>query len=209
METSAQCVIYNFGIDQAVPLEGTISFAELGHKVGLPENRVRSIVRCSMVSNIFAEPFPNEVAHTPASALLVHDPPMRDLYGHFLEECFPITPKLAEAWKRDPMGVIQNQSAFNVAFNTTDPVFEFLQSFPDRVVRFGGAMTAVSKLPGYSLDHIVRGYDWGSLNEGGGGGKVVDVRLFFSFSLSVLSHFLKKTNLGWRLYRLHVHRPCK
>lgn len=179
METAAQCVAYDFNIDHAVPLEDTISYGDLGRKVGLSEKRVRSIVRGCILNKIFSEPVAGEVAHTSSSALLVHSPTTRDMYGHYLGDSFPVASKLSQALKQYPDSTSAKETAFNIAFGTDMTVFEYAGTRKDLRDRFIGAMDGLGNLVGYSLDHIVHGFDWGKLNEGS---KVVDVCRTVPFS---------------------------
>lgn len=88
-----------FKIYDAVPLERSISYAEIAAKVGLPEYRVRTVIRSAIIENIFAKPTLNQVVHTPSSALLRRDQVLLDWYGHLLDDIFTWSPKLADALK--------------------------------------------------------------------------------------------------------------
>lgn len=172
MEAAAQGVIYNFNILEIVPLDGTISYEEIAHKTGLPVNRVRQIIYVSILKKIFHEPVPGQVAHTPASAMLVHDRYIRALYGHILEETVQAAPKLAQQLKQNPASTSTAETSWNIAFNTKGTPFEFLDKHPDRLQRFFKAMEGISRRPGYSLNYVINGFDWAGLSEGA---KVVDV----------------------------------
>lgn len=94
-----------------------------------------------------------------------------DWYGHCVEEMFPAGAKLAEALEKFQGTTAAENSAFNLAFNTTEPIYKFLEQHPDRQARFFGAMEGVGKDYGHSLQHVVHGYPWAEL----GDSTVVDV----------------------------------
>lgn len=102
-----------------------MSYVEIARKVGLPEKRIRSIIRCSIFSGIFTEPFSNQVAYTPASAILACNPATRALYDHFLNDSFQVTPKLVDALKRNPVSISPSETAFKIAFDAEGTVFDY------------------------------------------------------------------------------------
>ena len=155
-----------------MPLEGAISYAEISLKTGLPVNRVRSIIRCSILNSIFTELAPNQVAHTSASSALARDPALRALYGHYLEDCFPASSKLAMALKKNPTSTSTTETAFNIAFDIKGTPFDFWKDHPERLRRFFMAMDGIARRPGYSLDHVIHGFAWQGFKDGS---RVVDV----------------------------------
>lgn len=156
-----QRVIYRHKIHEAVPLgnEG-ISYAALTTKTGLSQRRLKSIIRQSAVNRVFEETPGQAVRHTAASAVLLRSQAMLDWYGHSLEELCPSAVALATALDQE-----QQNSAFQLAFNTTDPLFRFYERHKDRQERFFSAMAGVGRDQGHSLDHVVRGYDWAKLGQ--------------------------------------------
>ncbi|KAJ5196749.1 hypothetical protein N7449_007228 [Penicillium cf. viridicatum] len=171
IDLAVQRVIYHFKIHEAVPLQGSISYGELAQNVGLPERQVERFMRQSTLNGIFAEPKLGYIAHSAASAVLLRNKPMHDWYGHCLEELFLAGAKLADALDEHPGSEEPEESAFSKAFDTTDPIFTFLEKHPDRQARFFGTMEGVGKEYGHSLLHVVNGYDWAAL----GKATVIDV----------------------------------
>ncbi|EEA22944.1 hypothetical protein TMatcc_001809 [Talaromyces marneffei ATCC 18224] len=170
-EVAAQSLIYKYKLYDLVPLDKSTTYAELAAKTGLPEYRIRTAMRQSALNRIFDEPTPNVVVHTAASVALVKNKALQDWYGHFVEEVFPSSAKLAETMSKYPESTEPNHCSFSTAFNTPDPIFKFFDDHPDRQARFFGAMAGVGKGEGFSLRHIVTGYDWSKV----GSGLVVDV----------------------------------
>lgn len=176
IDNSVQQCIYHFKFLQAIPLEGGASYKEISAKVGLSEPQVKAIVRQSATNRVLREDSPEHVVHTASSALLLRNRVMMDWYGHCVEEMFPAGAKLAEALEKYQGTTAAENSAFGLAFNTRDPIYKFLEQYPDRQARFFGAMEGVGKDYGHSLEHVVNGYPWVEL----GDATVVDVSILLS-----------------------------
>lgn len=171
-----QC-IYHFKFLQAIPLQGGASYEEISEKTGLSLPQVKAIVRQSATNRVLREDNPNHVVHTASSALLLRNRVMMDWFGHCVEEMFPAGAKLAEALEQYQGSTVQEDSAFNLAFNTRDPVYKFFEKHPERQARFFGTMEGVGKDYGHSLEHVVSGYPWAEL---GKSATVVDVSCLLS-----------------------------
>ena len=64
-----------------------------------------------------------------------------------------------------------SRQGVNVAYNNDVPFFEFIQSDPVRMKRYGLAMKAHGGRDGFDLSHTIKGYPWAEL----GAAKVIDV----------------------------------
>ena len=159
-----QC-IYHFDFLHAIPLKGGAKYQDISAQVGLSEVQVKAIVRQSALNRVLREDGPEYVVHTASSALLLRNRAMMDWYGHCVEEMFPASARIAEALEKYQGSTAPQDSAFSLAFNTTEPIYKFLEQQPDRQARFFGAMEGVGKDPGHSLEHIVKGYPWTELEE--------------------------------------------
>ncbi|KAM3067376.1 hypothetical protein ACMFMG_005267 [Clarireedia jacksonii] len=171
IDNAVQQCIYHFHFLQAIPLEGGTAYPELSAKVGLSLPQVKAIVRQSAMNRVLREDGPDHVVHTASSALLLKNRAMMDWYGHCVEEMFPAGAKISEALEQYQGSTSAADSAFGLAFNTKEPIYTFLERYPDRQARFFGAMEGVGKDPGHSLEHVVKGYPWADL----GNATVVDV----------------------------------
>lgn len=78
---------------------------------------------------------------------------------------FPASAKIAQALEKFKGSSAAHDSAFNLAFNTEEPMYKFLKLYPDRQARFFGAMEAVGKAAGHRLEHLVNGYPWAGLKD--------------------------------------------
>ena len=165
-------VVLEFGIANAVPLHGDISFSELSQTVGFGVGRLERILRLLFVRSIFTESRPGYVAHTAVSTHLAENKELAAFLGHCTGEAFPAASKLTETIRKYPYSEEPNQTGFNLALGTSDPLFTFLSKNPARFDRFNLGMAGISQAGGRSAKQVTEGYDWGSLGEV----TVVDVR---------------------------------
>ncbi|KIX03594.1 uncharacterized protein Z518_07147 [Rhinocladiella mackenziei CBS 650.93] len=162
--------IYHFRIAEYVPDEGDISFKDLASKAGVDEGRCTRILRMQMTYNYFREPRKGYVAHTVGSKLFNH-PTKRDGLGYIIEEGFPGSSKICEAFEKFPGSQERNETPWNVAHGTSLPIFEFFETQPARMKRFFGSIKAFGEGEGFDLHHMIAGFHW----KGIGQGLVVDV----------------------------------
>ena len=108
-----------------------------------------SLRRCLYVASLF--PFPSTSDPHPLTIVVQ-----------------PAAAKMVEAMKKYPGSGEPNETGFNLAFNTSRPFYRELQATPERARRFGFAMRWFTSGGRFSVDHLVKGYDWASFdNEGG------------------------------------------
>lgn len=163
--------VLHFSIPSHVPKEGSISYDALAQAANVPEAHLKRVLRLAMTNDLFAEPTPNHVAHSPLSALLT-TPALADYVTHCLEFSFPVAVKMPEMSEKWHGSEEKNQTAFNVAFDTELPMFGWLRGQPEHARRFAGLMGAMRSSPAWHVRHLVDGWDWASLSRGA---KVVDV----------------------------------
>lgn len=135
-------------------------------------NQAKRILRHAMTNNLFREPESGKVTHTVESALLVRERGIRDWVGYTTEESFRCSGKLVEATEKWGASERANQSAYQVAFDTDQPMFEHMAQFPERAERFANTMTEMTATDAYNVRHLVDGFAWDQLPEGS---TVVDV----------------------------------
>lgn len=125
----------------------------------------------AMTSGLLQEPYPNELAHSETSALLVTGPKYLN-WAKFMCECSaPTATKLVEATERWPRSQAKNETAYNIAFNTTLPFFDHLALSVERSEQFTEYMQSVTTSEGVNVKHLIAGFDWAAL----GNATVVDV----------------------------------
>ncbi|KAI1763929.1 O-methyltransferase-domain-containing protein [Hypoxylon sp. FL1150] len=176
-QTTLDCAFAN-----AVPLNGTVSYADIAATSGLRENLCRRFIRLAMGSHVFTEDLETKrVRHTASSRLLATDPNFYDAIGLEIDEFGPASSKVIDVWETQGQGADEpTQSAFCM-FNETDkPFFDFLASQPERVRRFGAAMRYFTKGDSWDLRYLLASFDWKSIDQpsaqvvdiGGGNGQI-------------------------------------
>jgi hypothetical protein len=168
-------VVYHYKLANAVPLDGTASYAEIAAASGLKEDLCRRFIRLAMGSHVFTEdPETQRVRHTASSRRLATDQGFSDALGLEVDDLGPASTKLINVWEKYGQGVSEpDQSAYSM-FNETDkPIFAFLASQPERARRFGSAMHHFTKGDSWDLRHIMASFDWASIDQRGA--QVVDV----------------------------------
>ncbi|EWC44256.1 hypothetical protein DRE_01082 [Drechslerella stenobrocha 248] len=161
-DVSTLHVITTFDIPKIVPLEGDMSFDEIGEKCKIPVLKVRQVLRLAMNNRIFYEPRHGFVAHTAASKLLREDPLMMNWVSYNTDDLAPASLKVVEALQKWPDSGETGETAFALA-NGGESLFQFLGSRPERAKRFGVAMSAFSTGQGYAVEHLLNGYAWDKL----------------------------------------------
>jgi 6-hydroxytryprostatin B O-methyltransferase len=172
----------HFKIFELVPLQGSISYAELAAKAGVSELRLKALARMAMTNHVFAEPTPGFMAHSATSAALVTNSRMSDQRVWMTSLIAPTIASMVTAHERWPDSTAPNHTAFNAAFNTDLRMYEYIAKQPELYKLFGRVMDAIASSPKSDLKHLVNGFDWAAL----GKATVVDVMDFpvsFRFDL--------------------------
>lgn len=173
MDLGSLQVVYRFKLGQAIPFEGGATYKEVAEKTGLTEHRVASILRQTAINHIFHEDRPNHVVHTATSKLMITDPLMWDYLGHYTEENFPSTAKMAPTLAKYPKSEELHETPFCEALDYHKPggFFQYTNENAESQKRFFNVMREVGMMPGVDYRHVAKGYDW----EGLGNATVIDV----------------------------------
>jgi 6-hydroxytryprostatin B O-methyltransferase len=161
----------HFGIFELVPLEGSISYSELAAKAGVSAVRLKCLARMAMTNHVFAEPKPGFIAHSATSAALVENSKMRDQRVWVTSVNVPTASAMVTAHERWPDSTGPNETAFNAAFNTELPMYQYIAKQPELHKVFGRVMSGVGSSPKSDLKHLVNAFNWAGL----GKATVVDV----------------------------------
>ena len=168
---TALSVILAFNIQEHVPAQGDISFTSLSEKAGFDQRRLERILRLLFVNNFFRESRHSHVAHTAISLELKDNKELAAFLGHCAFEAFPAASRLSDSIAQHPYSEDPNETGFNIALNTSDPLFTFLSKNPARFERFNLGMAGISQAIGRSSQQVVDGYPWQDL----GSATVMDV----------------------------------
>ncbi|CAJ2506511.1 Uu.00g006410.m01.CDS01 [Anthostomella pinea] len=157
--------VCHFRLASHIPADGTpISYDELAEKASVEASRCVRILRLLMTHHIFREPGTRLIAHNRNSRVLL-DSDAGAAIEWYTNEAFRSSTFLAEASELWPSSEQMNQTALNLAYDTSLPAFRFLsQSLePSRADRYSRAMAGLSKRRQLTVEHLVTGYDWKSL----------------------------------------------
>ncbi|KAH8885611.1 O-methyltransferase [Thozetella sp. PMI_491] len=182
-------VLNHFNFWDAVPVDGSASYAEIAKATRLPEQIVRRFLRNAIASFIFAEEAPNSdrVVHTLASAQVARNPQLRSLIAHCAQDVRPAAVHGVEAlekWFVDTEELTEDRahSAFPLATDYgkqrgTDQ-WTFLENYERpgqpkgfRAKQFAEAMQALGDNSALAVEPVLAQFDWESL----GNGTVVDI----------------------------------
>ncbi|KAI0435859.1 S-adenosyl-L-methionine-dependent methyltransferase [Xylaria telfairii] len=163
-----------YGIFHLVPLDGAISYDELAAGAHVPAQRLKSVIRMAMTTGLFRELGDGTtVGHTATSALLARDADVHAYAAYMCARSVPGAMHMAAAHERwGPDSTRTYETAFNVAFDTDLPFFEYLAKDKVWMGEFAGYMRNMRSSEGVDLKHLISGFRWQDLPNGG---TVVDV----------------------------------
>jgi len=170
----------HFGIPSLIPDDGAMSYHDIAQEAQVPEYQLRKICRMAMTSGLFRELDNNTLAHTAISRGLRHGSPFLDAMMFLTETASVTASKMVDMTVRYGSSSAQNNTAFNVAFDTDLPFYAYLSQNPTVGAQLAGSMKFFGVGGELHLKHLVNGYDWAGLGEA----TVVDVS-FSSHNLSL------------------------
>ncbi|KAK4157010.1 O-methyltransferase-domain-containing protein [Chaetomidium leptoderma] len=174
LDVMALAAINHYGIAKLVPVDSTITLAELQAKTSLDAINLARLLRMVMTNGIFREPSPGVIAHTAASRVLAEDEDMQAWVGFNGEDIFPAAGHVLPALKAHPEATSLTRAGFQFAFDTVDkePMFATFGKDPVRARRMGRAMASLTGGEGYEPSYFVDvekgGYDFSDLDATGG-----------------------------------------
>lgn len=172
----ALTVIYHYKLAEAVPLDGSASYAEIAAKSGVREETVFRFIRAAMGSRVFAEDArTGRVQHTAISRLLATNPGFGDALGLQMEELGPAGAKVPQAFDKWGYDAKEpHDTAFSI-YNGDKGLstYQVLGANPARAKRFGSAMHFYTQDDTWHLRHLVSALDWTALDQPGA--RLIDV----------------------------------
>lgn len=167
-----------YDIFHLVPLTGTISYADLAAAAHVPDLRLKSIVRMAMTNALFREHEDGKnLGHSATSALLARSDDVYAWASYMCAYSAPMAMNMAAAHKRwGADSVRTNETAYNVAFDTDLPFFQHKALDEAKVQEFAAYMRNVRSSAGIDIKHLVNGFAWKNIREGG---VIVDVSALF------------------------------
>jgi 6-hydroxytryprostatin B O-methyltransferase len=157
--------IVSFNLAQAVPLNGSISYAELAAKTKVDADQMKRSIRQGIQTHVFYEPQPGYVGHTAASKLLLK-PQIAGSAAYIVDDSLIIAANVMSALEKWGHGSQEpNEAGLSYAFKTDKPMFQFFEEDELRRQRFSFLMRQIGTTHLMSTDHVATGFDWASLGE--------------------------------------------
>lgn len=103
-----------------IPLHGSVLIHDIAELAGVPEIQLYRIIRMTVTAGFLQESPPGQVAHTALSARFVTKPSYLDAAMFLAETAAPAALHMAVATQRFGTSPHPNESAYNLAFNTSD-----------------------------------------------------------------------------------------
>ena len=157
-----------------MPLSGTTSYADLATAAHVPEQRLKSIIRMAMTNALFREKlYGKQISHSATSALLARNEDVYAWASYLCTTTAPMAMHMSAAHRRwGPASLRRNETAYNVAFDTDLPFFEYIASDEAKERDFAAYMRNVTTSEGVDRRHLLAGFPWKTIGEGG---VIVDV----------------------------------
>ena len=153
------------------PLGQTRTVHELADSCGLNEGDARRILRHAVTNRLFQELPDGSLAHTAASKTIVEVPYFKDWIDETCTNMWASAPRVIDAITKWPGSEEPNETAFNLAWNTTLPFFPEISKRPEAAKRFADAMSFFQAGPGMETAITIGNFDWTKYASG----KIVDV----------------------------------
>ncbi|CAI7599699.1 unnamed protein product [Penicillium viridicatum] len=158
-------LLTRFQIPQLVPLGSSISMSDLSAAAGLPEDVLARSIRYGIANGLFREIAPNQIAHSSASAELHNNGHLRNVvhFGvQFLQKILMSIPSVMVV-KEDKNTDKVPKTAFNLAFNTEENLFEYFAHSKDLNTKYHEYLIGRVNTPLWSMDRLRAAWDWVSL----------------------------------------------
>lgn len=151
-----------------MPLEGSISYAELAEKLNINVHILTRLIRRAITINIFKEPAIDRVSHTADSRNLATDTIASNMIIQAYRSVLQYLWNGADAIKRWPHAEEPNETAYSLSINSNESFYESFYKDEENVRLFQDVMKYYAR---YLMDDVGSNYPWESL----GTGKVVDI----------------------------------
>ncbi|KAI1082601.1 putative O-methyltransferase [Whalleya microplaca] len=165
-DTANLDLITRLKLPQQVPLEGSISIQKLADTTRVPINILARTLRYAIANGIFVEEEPDVIRHSAASAALLKNQNLSDIvhFGtQFMGGVLLKVPDTVLLKRDDPEHA--PETAFNVAFRTDEPLFEFFHKNEDFTQKYHKYLAGRVSTPLWSVDRMRVAYPWESKGE--------------------------------------------
>lgn len=148
-----------------MPLESSISTADLVAKTGLQEDIVLRMLRYAIGNGFFVEKSEGVFAHSAVSARLARSEALRDIVLTSTHELTKIVTTLSDALEAQKNAKEGEgpAAAFNVAFPGHHDVFALAQKDPIIAKHYHMFQVGRAKTDRWSAANMIRSWDWASV----------------------------------------------
>ncbi|KAF2637339.1 hypothetical protein P280DRAFT_530385 [Massarina eburnea CBS 473.64] len=149
-----------YNIFHLVPLYDAISYAYLAAVSGIPEQRIKSLIRMAMTNALFREePEGKHVSHSTTSSIIAKNPDVYNYATYMCARYAPIAMHMAAAHKRRGPGSMRtHETGYNKAFKTDTPFLDHLGRDKVFMSKFSTYMNHVKNSSGLNLRHLMAGF---------------------------------------------------
>ncbi|EEA23503.1 conserved hypothetical protein [Talaromyces marneffei ATCC 18224] len=148
-----------FDIFHLVPLNITISYADLATAAKVPEQRLKSIMRMAMTSFLFLEE---------EAELLARNQDIHAYASYLSSNSAPLALQMTPAHKKWGAGSTRTyETAFNLAHSTDLTFFDYLSRNQDLMRDFAQHIRSVRSSESVGIKHLLAGYEWQAIPDGG------------------------------------------
>ncbi|KAL9112717.1 MAG: hypothetical protein Q9227_003020 [Pyrenula ochraceoflavens] len=158
--------IQRYKVAQAIPVDGTATYAEIAERCALNEDDVRRILRYAMTHYFFREPSNGIVAHTASSRVIAEMPLANQMLGFSCDELFPGGMQIVNAIEKWPGSEEPTECGWVLANGTDRKAYDIIEASPARSKRMADAMSFQASGPNFSTMFLLKNYDWASVSNG-------------------------------------------
>ncbi|KAF3390861.1 O-methyltransferase bik3 [Talaromyces pinophilus] len=142
-----------------IPLNGSVPVKDIAELADVPEITLCRVVRMMATAGFLSEPQPGRIAHTALSAQFVTKLSYLDAAMFLAETAAPVSLKMGEATRRFPCSNLPNESAYSLAFSTSQP-FQAICRQKNKISRQWSAYLQCAEDPADSMTDILGRLDW-------------------------------------------------
>ena len=113
-----------------IPSRGSVPLNDVSDLAGIPVTQLSRVVRMTVAAGFLLEPHPGHIAHSTLSAPFVTKPPYLDALLFLARTATPAALQMPAATQRFGDSQSSNESAYNVAFDTSTPFASVCEQQP-------------------------------------------------------------------------------
>ncbi|KAG2418540.1 hypothetical protein HFD88_001641 [Aspergillus terreus] len=162
---SALRVVFQYGLAEAVPAQGSVSYAEVAQKTGLDARTVQRILGVLMGYHIFYQPALGHVAHTRLSLQMITHEGLNALVDFSFRELYTYSHNITDALLKWGPSQEPSEGAFNYSRDTKYNLYEYLDHNKDAQASFSRMMDFLASTELSNMDAIYDGFDWESMGD--------------------------------------------